>query len=99
MRCSALCAWSLSSRRGSGLAGIACGLPVVAYEGRETGFPLRDAGVLFAPQNDVTALGEQLLRVLCDEELRRALASRSNFVFREWFSWDRIAERFSEVSG
>ena len=89
----------LSSRRGSGLAGIACGLPVVAYEGRETGFPLRDAGVLFAPQNDVTALGDQLLRVLCDEELRRALASRSNFVFREWFSWDRIAERFSEVLG
>lgn len=47
----------------------------------------------------MTALGEQLLRVLCDEELRRALASRSNFVFREWFSWDRIAERFSEVLG
>jgi glycosyltransferase involved in cell wall biosynthesis len=87
----------LSSRRGSGLAGIACGLPVVAYEGRETGFPLRDAGVLFAPQNDVSALGEQLLRVLRSEELRDALARRSSAVFREWFSWDRIAERLSEV--
>ena len=87
----------LSTRRGSGLAGIACGLPVVAYEGCETGFPLRDAGVLFAPQNDVTALGEQLLRVLRDEELRHALAYRSKTVFREWFSWDRIAERLCEV--
>jgi glycosyltransferase involved in cell wall biosynthesis len=87
----------LSSRRGSGLAGIACGLPVVAYEGRETGIPLRNAGVLFAPQNDVTALGGQLLRVLRDEELRRVLASRSTAVFNEWFSWDRIAERLSEV--
>ena len=89
----------LSSRRGSGLAGIACGLPVVAYEGRETGFPLRDAGVLFASQNDVPALCELLSRVLRDEELRRALASRSTAVFREWFSWDRIAERLIEVLG
>ena len=89
----------LSSRRGSGLAGIACGLPVVAYEGRETGFPLRDAGVLFAPQGDVAMLNEQLIRLLRDEELRRTLASRSTAVFREWFSWDRIAERFTEVLG
>ena len=88
---------AMSSRRGSGLAGIACGLPVVAYEGRETGGPLRDAGVLFAPQNDVAALGEQLLRVLCDERLRRELVARSTTTFGEWFSWDSIAKRLTEV--
>jgi glycosyltransferase involved in cell wall biosynthesis len=88
---------AMSSRRGSGLAGIACGLPVVAYEGCETGGPLRDAGVLFAPQNDVAAVGEQLLHVLRDEELRRDLVCRSTAVFREWFSWDCVARRVTEV--
>jgi glycosyltransferase involved in cell wall biosynthesis len=88
---------AMSSRRGSGLAGIACGLPVVAYEGQETGGPLRDAGVLFVPQNDVRALGEQLSRVLRDEELRHELVSRSAAVFGEWFSWDSVAKRVAEV--
>ena len=89
----------LTSRRGSGLAGIACGLPVVAYEGLETGAPLRDAGILFVPKDDVAALAEQLIRVLQDETLRRTLAARSIATFRQWFAWDRIAERFTEVLG
>jgi glycosyltransferase involved in cell wall biosynthesis len=84
----------LSSRRGSGVAGIACGLPIVAYRGRETGFPLTEAGILFVPQDDLDSLGNELARVLLDRDLRLRLAERNLKVFREWFSWDRIADRW-----
>jgi glycosyltransferase involved in cell wall biosynthesis len=88
---------ALSSRRGSGLAAIACGVPVVAYQGRETGFPLTEAGILFVPQDDIDSLGNELARVLLDRELRMCLSERNLKVFREWFSWDRIAKRWIEA--
>lgn len=88
---------ALSSRRGSGLAGIACGLPIVAYQGHETGFPLTEAGILFVPQDDLDSLGNELARVLLDRDLRLRLAERNLAVFREWFSWDRIAGRWVEA--
>jgi glycosyltransferase involved in cell wall biosynthesis len=90
---------ALSSRRGSGLAAIACGLPIVAYQGRETGFPLTEAGILFVPQDDLDSLGNELARVLLDRELRLRLSERNLKVFREWFSWDRIAHRWVEALG
>jgi glycosyltransferase involved in cell wall biosynthesis len=87
----------LSSRRGSGVAAIACGLPIVAFQGRETGFPLTEAGIVFVPQDDVDSLGSELARVLLDGELRSILSERNLTVFREWFSWDRIADRWVEA--
>lgn len=90
---------AFSSRRGSGLAAIACGLPIVAYRGRETGFPLTEAGILFVPQDDVDSLAKELARVLLDRELRLRLSERNLQVFREWFSWDRIAGRWIEALG
>jgi glycosyltransferase involved in cell wall biosynthesis len=83
----------LSSRRGSGLAGIACGLPIVAYEGRETGSPLTEAGIFFVPQDDLALLADRLTEILRDADLRRKLCVRNQTVFREWFAWDRIAGR------
>ena len=88
---------AFSSRRGSGVAAIACGLPIVAYQGRETGYPLTEAGILFVPQDDADALGKELARVLLDRELRVTLGERNLKIFREWFSWDRIAERWIEA--
>jgi glycosyltransferase involved in cell wall biosynthesis len=90
---------ALSSRRGSGLAAIACGLPIVAYRGRETGFPLTEAGVLFVPQDDLDSLANELARVLLDRELRISLSERNLKIFREWFSWDRIADRWVQALG
>jgi glycosyltransferase involved in cell wall biosynthesis len=87
----------LSTRRGSGLAGIACGLPIVAYAGRETGFPLTQAGAVFVAQDDVLALADGLTRILRDGNLRHSLCVRNHTVFREWFAWDKIAERVSKV--
>ena len=89
----------LSSRRGSGVAALACGLPIVAYRGRETGFPLTEAGIVFVPQDDPESLGNELARVILDRELRSTLSERNLKVFREWFSWDRIADRWIAALG
>jgi len=37
----------ISTRRSSAIAGIACGLPVIAFEGPETAAPITEAGLAF----------------------------------------------------
>lgn len=83
----------ISSRRGSALAGIACGLPIVAYAGEETGHPITEAGVLLVPQGDREALAEALVQVLEDGRLWQELHRQSLGAQREYFSWDTIAQK------
>jgi glycosyltransferase involved in cell wall biosynthesis len=86
----------LSSRRGSAVAGIVCGLPLVAYEGPETAPPVTEAGVLLAPVGDREALAAALERVLRDDTLRASLAERSRSAAKEHFAWPVIARRYAE---
>lgn len=86
----------ISTRRGSAIAGIACGLPVVAFEGPETAPPITEAGLaLFSPQRKGD-MGDVLLRVLQDEHYRASLAQRSLVAQRQYFSWHAIAARYAE---
>ena len=89
----------ISGRRTTAIAGIACGLPVVGYWGKETGFPITEAGVFLVPQGDREALARALTQVLTDESLWRELHRRSREAQRRYFSWDAIAGRFIEVLG
>jgi glycosyltransferase involved in cell wall biosynthesis len=86
----------LFPRRGSALAGISCGLPIIAYAGAAEGTPLAEAGVELVPYGDREALGMALARVLADERYWQQLYERNRRVHGEYFSWDRIAERFRE---
>ena len=87
----------ISSRRGSALAGIACGLPVVAYEGSETGQPITEAGVMLSPEGEQRALVNNLVRVLSDDAIRNDLRKRSLEARDKYFSWDVIARKFLQV--
>jgi hypothetical protein len=87
----------ISSRRGSAIAGIACGLPVVALEGPETASPITEAGVVFADPKRQRGLGEALLKVLSDPEYRAVLAERSRRAQDKHFSWKAIAARYAEA--
>jgi hypothetical protein len=92
---------TISSRRGSAIAGIACGLPMIALQGRETASPITDAGVILLPENlDETALqvqlGEALVRVISENVLRLQLMQRSRFAQEKYFSWETIAARYAE---
>ena len=85
----------VSSRRGSALAGIACGLPIVGYKGPETGFPITEAGLELVANGDRDALAAALDHVLGDDRLRQDLRRRSLSAHADYFSWEKIAERFA----
>lgn len=87
----------ISSGRTSAIAGIACGLPIVAYTGSHTGHPVTEAGVLLVPQKDKEALADALTRVLKDDNLWQDLYQRSLDAQQKYFSWDAIANRFLKV--
>jgi glycosyltransferase involved in cell wall biosynthesis len=87
----------ISSRRGSAIAGIACGLPVIAYGGAETAAPITEAGVVLVSAEKKEELAEALVRVLSDREYRASLAARSRHAYEQYFSWKVIATRYVEV--
>jgi glycosyltransferase involved in cell wall biosynthesis len=87
----------ISSRRGSAIAGIACGLPVVGYRGPETAPPITEAGVLLVESNDREALADSLVRVLTNQKLHAELSQRSLTAAKKYFSWDSIAAQFARV--
>jgi glycosyltransferase involved in cell wall biosynthesis len=93
---------TISSRRGSAVAGIACGLPVIGLRGQETDAPVTNAGViLFDDIPDrgklVRQLGEALIQVFSDDAHRRELAFRSRRAQEHFFSWPAIAKRYEET--
>ncbi len=86
----------ISTRRSSAIAGIACGLPVIAFEGPETAPPITEAGLaLYSPQREHD-LSDVLVRVLEDEHYRLSLAQRSCLAQAQYFSWRSIAARYAE---
>jgi glycosyltransferase involved in cell wall biosynthesis len=89
----------VANTRGSAIAGIACGLPIVGYVGPETGFPITEAGLQLVPNGNLEELSLALDRVLSDDRLRTELHLRSLRAYATYFSWDRIAEQFVMALG
>ena len=85
----------ISSRRSSAIAGISCGLPVIAYAGSETAAPVTDAGVVLVSQNNQDELNAALLRVLSDSAYRFELSAKSRAAFSQHFSWPSIAALYA----
>lgn len=87
----------ISTRRGSAIAGIACGLPVIAYPGSETAVPITDAGVVLVSPDQPDELNAALVRVLSDASYRMDLATRSRAAYKTHFAWPAIAARYSAL--
>ena len=87
----------VAPRRGSAIAGVACGLPIVGYGDPDSSFPISEAGVEFAPWRDRDALAKALCRVLCDEERWNELHERSLRAHADYFSWETIARQYQKV--
>jgi glycosyltransferase involved in cell wall biosynthesis len=83
--------------RGSAIAGIACGVPIVGYRDESTSGPLKDAGVEWSPPQDRDDLVRGLVRVLSDPSRWVKLHERNIEAQKNWFSWDRIAEKYRAV--
>jgi glycosyltransferase involved in cell wall biosynthesis len=87
----------VSSRRGSAIAGIVCGVPIVGYRGPETGFPITEAGVKLVDLRDRDGLVRALAQVLTDDELRRELRQQNSVAAERYFSWHAIASQFAQA--
>jgi len=87
----------ISTRRGSAIAGISCGLPVIAYRGPHTTAPITEAGVVLVSKARPEESSEAIIRVLSDPKYRGPLAEASRAAYRRYFNWDAIAERYAEV--
>lgn len=87
----------LSTGRSSAIAGIASQLPMVAYAGAETAFPLTEAGVMLIPQGDKEKLAQALTQVLSDDSFREELKQRSIKAYHTYFTWEAIANKFINV--
>jgi len=88
---------AITTGRSSAIAGIACGVPMIAYVGRQTAWPITDAGVLLVSPGNSAELHDALVRVLSEPELRSSLRRCSNHIYREHFSWPAIAARFAAL--
>ncbi len=84
----------ISSRRSSAIAGIACGLPIIAPQGSETAPPTSEAGVVLLPAGARSEFGPALVRVLTDDAYRESLAERSRRAQERYFSWSAISAQY-----
>lgn len=89
----------LYMRRGSAIAGIACGLPIIAYAGEADGTPLGVAGVELVPYLDRDALGNVLARVLSDDRMLSELRAKNITAQQRYFSWRVIADEMVRALG
>jgi glycosyltransferase involved in cell wall biosynthesis len=87
----------VTPQRGSAIAGIACGLPIVGYKGERTSAPLHEAGVEWSPWQDRDGLARGLVRVLSDPQRWMELRQRNLHFQKSCFSWSRIAERYRMI--
>jgi len=88
---------AITPQRGSVMAGIASGIPIVGYRDGKIIGPLQEAGVEWSPGRDRESLIRGLIRVLSDPHRWTELHKRNLEVQKNHFSWDRIAERFRMV--
>ena len=79
--------------RGSAIAGIACGLPIVGYGTSQKAFPISQAGVRLVPYRDSEALGTNLAQILSDGQLREQLIKANRAAQENFFSWSSIADQ------
>lgn len=89
----------LFPRRSSAIAGIACGVPIVAYAGGCEGTHVAEAGVDLVPYRDQASLGNALKQLLEDRQRWEEFHRRSVRVQQEYLSWDGIADRFVKAFG
>ena len=87
----------MNPRRGSAIAGITCGLPIVAYGTSNKAFPISEAGVRLVPYRDSDALAANLAQVLSDAPLREQLRAANRTAQEKFFSWDTIADQMIQA--
>jgi hypothetical protein len=80
-------------------AGIACGVPVIGWQGPLTAAPVTEAGVVLVPAGDEGAAVLALRELLQDPAQRRQLVARQRAAAASAFAWPVIAAAYREALG
>jgi glycosyltransferase involved in cell wall biosynthesis len=88
---------AVSLRRGTVMAGIACGVPIVGYRDGGIGGPLDGAGVEWSTERNRQSLARALVRVLTDSKRWTELHERNLECQKAHFGWATIAAQFSSA--
>jgi hypothetical protein len=86
---------SAMTNRGSLLAGLAAGLPVLCVSELVLGPPLSEAGVVVVRPDEPSLLEERMAALASDTAWRRQLSSRTVAAFDRHFSWPVLARRLA----
>jgi hypothetical protein len=86
-----------STRRGSLIAMIAAGLPVVATANEETDDLIRQAGVRIVPARDSVAAASALADLAKDPDAAARVREHEAQAMSRYFSWSAIAEAYEEL--
>jgi glycosyltransferase involved in cell wall biosynthesis len=89
----------LYPRRGSALAGLACGLPIVGYDGESTGTLIEEAGIALVPFGDYQAMGSALQNILTNRLVWQEMHEKNLWVQQRYLSWNVIAAEFVRFLG
>jgi glycosyltransferase involved in cell wall biosynthesis len=87
----------ISTHRGTAIASISNGIPLVAYALPSLPAPLLQAGLEPVRYRDREKLAEATVRVLTDPQLWSNLHERSRRAYEKYFSWEAVASRYLEV--
>jgi glycosyltransferase involved in cell wall biosynthesis len=88
---------AITPQRGSAMAGVASGIPIVGYRDRKVIGPLEEAGIEWSPSRNRESLTHCLTRVLSDPQRWMELHERNLAAQKNHFSWRKIAERYHAV--
>ena len=87
----------ISTQRGSAIASIACGVPLVTYSNSPLPVEFSEGGVLAVSTGDREAMARATVSVLSDSQLWLELHRRNRIAFETYFSWGTIAGRFEQA--
>jgi glycosyltransferase involved in cell wall biosynthesis len=88
---------TITHQRGSAMAGIASGIPIVGYRDGSIVGPLAEAGIEWSPRGDRDTLVSGLARVLSEPSRWLELHERNLEAQKNWISWNRIADLYRMV--
>jgi glycosyltransferase involved in cell wall biosynthesis len=87
----------IATNRGSAIASIACGLPLVAYSQPTLPREFSEGGVFAVGIGDRKAMADATVKILTDTQLWLELHRRNRLAFETYFSWKAIATQFATI--
>lgn len=87
----------ITTQRGSAIASISNGVPLVTYANPKLPAPLAEAGIVRVALGDGEKLAAATVNVLTDEKLWLDLHERNLRAYEKYFSWRAVAKGFLDV--